>query len=35
LAGAVGGVTAAVVMTHFLYRPLDVLFAVAWRRLFG
>jgi len=35
LAGAVGGVAAAVVMTHFLYRPLDVLFAVAWRRLFG
>jgi hypothetical protein len=24
-----------VVMMHFLFRPLDVLWAVAWRRIFG
>lgn len=35
LAGAATSVVAAVVMVHFLYRPLDVLWAVAWRRFFG
>lgn len=35
LAGAATTVVAAVVMVHFLYRPLDVLWAVAWRRFFG
>ena len=34
-AGAVAGVAAAVVATHFLYRPLDVLWEVALRRLLG
>ncbi|HEY5761309.1 MAG TPA: hypothetical protein VIU34_36060, partial [Steroidobacter sp.] len=35
LAGAATSVVGAVVMVHFLYRPLDVLWAVAWRRFFG
>jgi succinoglycan biosynthesis transport protein ExoP len=35
LAGAAGSMVLAVIMMHFLYRPLDVLWAVAWRRLFG
>ncbi|MBL8267860.1 GumC family protein [Steroidobacter sp.] len=35
LAGAATSVVGAVVMMHFLYRPLDVLWAVAWRRFFG
>lgn len=35
LAGAASSVVLAVGMMHFLYRPLDVLWAVAWRRLFG
>lgn len=35
LAGAATSVVVAVVMIHFLYRPLDVLWAVAWRRFFG
>lgn len=35
LAGAATSMVLAVVMMHFLYRPLDVLWAVAWRRLFG
>jgi succinoglycan biosynthesis transport protein ExoP len=35
LAGAASSVVVAVVMVHFLYRPLDVLWAVAWRRFFG
>jgi uncharacterized protein involved in exopolysaccharide biosynthesis len=35
LAGAAASVVVAVAMAHFLYRPLDVLWAVAWRRLFG
>ena len=35
LAGAASSAVLAVVMMHFLYRPLDVLWAVAWRRLFG
>jgi uncharacterized protein involved in exopolysaccharide biosynthesis len=35
LAGAATTMVAAVTMLHFLYRPLDVLWAVAWRRLFG
>jgi uncharacterized protein involved in exopolysaccharide biosynthesis len=35
LAGAATSMMLAVVMMHFLYRPLDVLWAVAWRRLFG
>lgn len=35
LAGAASSVVGAVVMVHFLYRPLDVLWAVAWRRFFG
>lgn len=35
LAGAACSVVGAVVMMHFLYRPLDVLWAVAWRRIFG
>lgn len=34
-AGAAGSMVLAVVLMHFLYRPLDVLWAVAWRRLFG
>jgi uncharacterized protein involved in exopolysaccharide biosynthesis len=34
-AGAASSVVVAVVMVHFLYRPLDVLWAVAWRRFFG
>lgn len=33
LAGGAASVLAAVVLTHFLYRPLDVLWAVALRRL--
>jgi polysaccharide biosynthesis transport protein len=35
LASAAASVVVAVTMAHFLYRPLDVLWAVAWRRLFG
>lgn len=35
LASAAGSVVLAVALTHFLYRPLDVLWAVAWRRFFG
>lgn len=35
LAGTASSVVLAVVMMHFLYRPLDVLWAVAWRRFFG
>ncbi|GFE87073.1 GumC family protein [Steroidobacter agaridevorans] len=35
LAGAATSFVVAVVMIHFLYRPLDVLWAVAWRRFFG
>ncbi|HWK49834.1 MAG TPA: hypothetical protein VNR40_08090, partial [Steroidobacter sp.] len=35
LAGVATSVAVAVVMVHFLYRPLDVLWAVAWRRFFG
>ena len=35
LASAATGLVLVVMMTHFLYRPLDVLWAVAWRRLFG
>ncbi|MDY6947466.1 MAG: lipopolysaccharide biosynthesis protein [Pseudomonadota bacterium] len=34
-AGAASSFVVAVVMVHFLYRPLDVLWAVAWRRFFG
>jgi succinoglycan biosynthesis transport protein ExoP len=35
LAGAAGSMVLAITLVHFLYRPLDVLWAVAWRRLFG
>lgn len=35
LAGAAGSVVLAVALLHFIYRPLDVLWAVAWRRIFG
>jgi hypothetical protein len=35
LAGAATSMAVAVVMVHFMYRPLDVLWAVAWRRFFG
>ncbi|MET0535098.1 MAG: lipopolysaccharide biosynthesis protein [Steroidobacter sp.] len=35
LAGVAGSVVVAVTLVHFLYRPLDVLWAVAWRRFFG
>lgn len=35
MASAAGSVVLAVALTHFLYRPLDVLWAVAWRRIFG
>jgi polysaccharide biosynthesis transport protein len=35
LAGAAGSALLAVTLVHFMYRPLDVLWAVAWRRLFG
>jgi uncharacterized protein involved in exopolysaccharide biosynthesis len=35
LAGAASSVVVAVLMAHFFYRPLDVLWAVAWRRFFG
>ena len=35
LAGAAGSVVLAVALMHFLYRPLDVLWAVALRRFFG
>lgn len=35
LAGAASSMVLAVMLVHFLYRPLDVLWAVAWRRLFG
>jgi uncharacterized protein involved in exopolysaccharide biosynthesis len=34
-AGAATSVVVAIVMVHLLYRPLDVLWAVAWRRFFG
>lgn len=34
-AGALAGLGVAVVLTHFLYRPLDVLWEVALRRLLG
>jgi polysaccharide biosynthesis transport protein len=35
LVGAASSMVVAVTLLHFLYRPLDVLWAVAWRRLFG
>lgn len=35
LVGAASSAVLVVTMLHFLYRPLDVLWAVAWRRLFG
>lgn len=34
-AGAAASAVVTVVMVHLLYRPLDVLWAVAWRRFFG
>ena len=35
LAGAAASAVFAVSLVHVFYRPLDVLFAVAWRRFFG